>query len=515
VRVPSRFAGTAAVLLAYPGCGGGDEPLTVASPERDATADPADALDAGADNDHSGDAVDAADAPDAGDSADGSDAADAGSCSDGVTNGSETDVDCGGPVCARCDLDHKCVLDGDCKSGRCGRSFCVLASGPPYWLPSVSMPEGCGQCDAAFMPTGVKKGRIFVIGAAAMAGRFATFDAASAAWSSGTMPVPVDAPAAVRGPDAKIYVVSTAGTAAYDGSWQSGLAPFCCDTYPRAALGSDGSLYAVGAARSSQTQMRWYDVTLDRWQPIPSVKPQTVYIQPSMASLGSRVYVLGSGEPLHLRAFEAYDVAAASWSTLANLPITATPTIAAGPDGRIYSIGGAAYMPAGGEPISLDEVDAYDPLTDRWATVAPLLVARAGAAVSIGPDGRLYAIGGQKDNGDYLSSVEVYGPAVAVTPANARAGATVRLRGTNFAANAAVSVYFGPIDEMPLATGATDGTGALVPSLTVSVPSAPAGDRYFTLVDDKSRFPVTVPFTVDASPKTKPSSYRACAPASK
>jgi hypothetical protein len=514
VRFPSRLARTAPVLfLALAGCGGGDAPVTPASPDRDA--------DAGAEYDDSGhaadgpDAAEAIDLPDADDSGDGFDATDATSCSDGVTNGSETDVDCGGRACVRCDLDHKCALDGDCKSGRCGRSFCVLASGPPYWLPGVSMPEDCGQCDAAFMPTGVKKGRIFVIGAASMAGRFATFDAGSAAWSSGTMPVPVDAPAVASGPDAKVYVISTAGTAAYDGSWRSGLAPFCCDGYPRAALGSDGFVYAVGAARTSKTQMQSYDVTLDRWQPIANLKPQTVYVQPSMASLGSRIYVLGTGEPLHLRAFEAYDVAAASWSTLANLPITATPTIAAGPDGRIYSVGGAAYMPAIGEPISLDEVDAYDPVTDRWATVAPLMAARAGAAVSIGPDGRLYAIGGQTGNGVYSSSVEVYGPAVAVTPANAPAGAAVRLRGTNFAAKAVVSVYFGSIGGTLLATGATDGTGALVPSLTVSVPSAPAGDRYFTLVDDKSRFPVTVPFTVDASPKRAPFSCRACRGASR
>src|SRR5581483_11242975 len=37
-------------------------------------------------------------------------------CSDGVTNGNETDVDCGGS-CSACALGKMCKLDGDCGTG--------------------------------------------------------------------------------------------------------------------------------------------------------------------------------------------------------------------------------------------------------------------------------------------------------------------------------------------------------------------------------------------------------------
>jgi hypothetical protein len=48
-------------------------------------------------------------------------------CSDGVKNATETDVDCG-PGCATCGILKKCVNNGDCASARCVRNLCVLAS---------------------------------------------------------------------------------------------------------------------------------------------------------------------------------------------------------------------------------------------------------------------------------------------------------------------------------------------------------------------------------------------------
>jgi len=41
------------------------------------------------------------------------------SCRDGVMNGSETDVDCGGPECSACDPGDDCLEDGDCSSQVC------------------------------------------------------------------------------------------------------------------------------------------------------------------------------------------------------------------------------------------------------------------------------------------------------------------------------------------------------------------------------------------------------------
>jgi hypothetical protein len=50
------------------------------------------------------------------------------SCSDGFHNGSETDVDCGGPTCLACPTSAGCSLGSDCQSKICTTSICALPS---------------------------------------------------------------------------------------------------------------------------------------------------------------------------------------------------------------------------------------------------------------------------------------------------------------------------------------------------------------------------------------------------
>ena len=46
-------------------------------------------------------------------------------CVDGLKNGEETDVDCGGPFCAACALGHTCTSDSDCRSTQCVSGLCA------------------------------------------------------------------------------------------------------------------------------------------------------------------------------------------------------------------------------------------------------------------------------------------------------------------------------------------------------------------------------------------------------
>jgi predicted alpha/beta superfamily hydrolase/GH25 family lysozyme M1 (1,4-beta-N-acetylmuramidase) len=48
------------------------------------------------------------------------------SCEDGVKNGSETDVDCGGGACPPCSLGKSCLSGSDCESGVCSGNICVV-----------------------------------------------------------------------------------------------------------------------------------------------------------------------------------------------------------------------------------------------------------------------------------------------------------------------------------------------------------------------------------------------------
>src|SRR5688572_24679607 len=50
-------------------------------------------------------------------------------CTDGIQNGGETSVDCGGGGCAPCGLGSTCALDRDCASGgRCDATVCQASA---------------------------------------------------------------------------------------------------------------------------------------------------------------------------------------------------------------------------------------------------------------------------------------------------------------------------------------------------------------------------------------------------
>src|SRR5580704_2994827 len=45
-------------------------------------------------------------------------------CTDGIKNGMETDVDCGGPTCAPCAAGKACTVAVDCSTGACISDVC-------------------------------------------------------------------------------------------------------------------------------------------------------------------------------------------------------------------------------------------------------------------------------------------------------------------------------------------------------------------------------------------------------
>ena len=51
----------------------------------------------------------------------------AATCNDGIKNGSETDVDCGGGTCAGCVNFKTCKVNADCQSGYCPAGTCAVA----------------------------------------------------------------------------------------------------------------------------------------------------------------------------------------------------------------------------------------------------------------------------------------------------------------------------------------------------------------------------------------------------
>lgn len=83
-----------------------------------------------------------------GDSTSGSGSSDPGPCFNGIQDGTETGVDCGGGSCGRCEDGHGCVADTDCISTFCpsSRGYCISADGRAQCgIASVENPT-CGDC---------------------------------------------------------------------------------------------------------------------------------------------------------------------------------------------------------------------------------------------------------------------------------------------------------------------------------------------------------------------------------
>ena len=62
-------------------------------------------------------------------------------CTDGIKNGQETDVDCGGPQCPACQTGKACLVNGDCVSNACMANVCQ-----PIAPCSCSLPHANAQC---------------------------------------------------------------------------------------------------------------------------------------------------------------------------------------------------------------------------------------------------------------------------------------------------------------------------------------------------------------------------------
>jgi N-acetylneuraminic acid mutarotase len=82
---------------------------------------------------------------------------------------------------------------------------------------------------------------------------------------------------------------------------------------------------------------------------------------------------------------------------------------AKGADGRvrIYAIGGRDGSRSSN---GLSTVDAYDPATDAWSARAPMPTPRHALAATLGPDGRIYAVGGTNERVFSTDALEIYDP---------------------------------------------------------------------------------------------------------
>jgi N-acetylneuraminic acid mutarotase len=144
-----------------------------------------------------------------------------------------------------------------------------------------------------------------------------------------------------------------------------------------------------------------------RWRSLAPMP--TARANPAAAELDGTVYVVGGArtDETFLDAVERFDPRTGVWTAAPKLPVPRLAAAATGLKGKLYVAGGA--VPQGRGDVATASVIVFDPRKQTWKPVAPMLTARYHLRM-VAVDGYLYAIGGDDNIADTLSTVERYDP---------------------------------------------------------------------------------------------------------
>ncbi|HEY1568028.1 MAG TPA: kelch repeat-containing protein, partial [Solirubrobacteraceae bacterium] len=175
--------------------------------------------------------------------------------------------------------------------------------------------------------------------------------------------------------------------------------------YHAAITGTDGTIYAIGGVDGGGNvlnSVERYDPVANTWSAAASMPTPRSGL--AACVVGDNVYAMGgrnaSGAPL--TTVEVFNTRFGTWNATvlpALLHSRTNLAASAGPGGLIYAIGGlSSTSPA---TPAADVVSWDQSLASTWQTVSPSLAAATGLLSSaLGPDGRLYAVGGNTTVGN-------------------------------------------------------------------------------------------------------------------
>ena len=149
-----------------------------------------------------------------------------------------------------------------------------------------------------------------------------------------------------------------------------------------------GRIYVAGGAPGGR-DLEAYDPATDRWETLPLMPTPRNHVAGGF--VGDRLFAMGGRPPNTLAVHEVFAAAARTWSSRAPMPTGRSGHGAAVVRGCIYVFGGE------GNPARPDGVfpqnEVYDPRTNTWETLAPMLTPRHGiGAVPVGD--RIFIPGG-------------------------------------------------------------------------------------------------------------------------
>lgn len=165
-----------------------------------------------------------------------------------------------------------------------------------------------------------------------------------------------------------------------------------------------GKLYVYTHTRSPGDPHLFasYNPKTNKWVRLPSPK-RGHFAYPVAGAINGKFYLTsGQGEPFADRTLEVYDPATRTWTTKSPMPTARAVASAAVVHGKLFVAGGV--VDRNGVAASTDLVEAYDPLSDTWATGPSLPTAR-GHAAAVWAGGKFFVIDGIAD-GSLSSRVE-------------------------------------------------------------------------------------------------------------
>lgn len=197
-------------------------------------------------------------------------------------------------------------------------------------------------------------------------------------------------------------------SATQPGEWVA-LPPMPHPRSELAAAVADDWIYVVGGF-DGPAQVECFHPASGTWATAPDL-PKGVH-HPGVSSLNGIIYVAGgyTEDGAATEAMWALSPKTGTWEARAPMPTARGALGLAAVDGHLYAIGGAEERLNG--PV-IGVVEIYDPATDSWSAGTGMPTPREHLAVVPG-DGIVYAVGGRA-NGDeaeqYASAVEAYDPA--------------------------------------------------------------------------------------------------------
>ncbi|MDB6065557.1 MAG: hypothetical protein JWR26_1765 [Pedosphaera sp.] len=168
----------------------------------------------------------------------------------------------------------------------------------------------------------------------------------------------------------------------------------------------NGYAYALGGLDDSGQPLssaERYNPDLDTWAAIAKL-PTTLYNFPAVFNRTNYIYIFGgltnTTSGTETAAVLRYSVSGNSWTSMAPMPVAVAGSAATlGPDGKIYVVGGTS----GG--VATSTVQVYNPAANSWVISTPLPEGLSLAAMGVDSLGRLIVMGGMDINGNDVGDV--------------------------------------------------------------------------------------------------------------